>query len=214
MNNERQKGIWIPNEILQDKRLDLSTKIVLAVYKYYTIEGELHCCMLTNSQISDKIGISTPTVQRAKRLLKELKLIKSDGGIKVWYKGYQNDTHNNASSNTNTSERGIKMTPQGYQNDTPPHQNDTHNKDLIKKEKKDNKSTIEHKSNTYNKSTSIDELELLNPTLFKLLMDGDEIEVLNYLTDNYSQDNIDYIRSWWADDDIKLQGLERFIGNM
>lgn len=238
----KEKGIWLPDEILKDKRLDLSTKAVLSVYKYYTIEGELHCCMLTNEQIGDMIGISIPTVQRAKRQLKELGLIKSDGGIKVWYMGYQNDTHNNSDENktqitdnqneeqnnvlpnTNTNGRGIIMTPQGYQNDTHPHQNDTHNKDIIKKEKKENKSTIEQMSNTSDISTSkgddVDDEDLeymeqygISKLSYILQRNDDWIPALEYLTKHPTKSNYNKIEAYWSDNDEYLECLHNLNNN-
>jgi len=214
----KEKGIWISMEILEDSELDLSAKVVLALYKYYTIEGELHCCMLTNEQIAVMIGISVPTVQRAKRKLKELDLIETNNGIKVWYKGYQNDTHNNAAQGyqndtlpyQNDTPRGIKMTPLGYQNDT-------HKKERKKNKKRNNKKeyniSTSDISDTSDISTYIGELELVNPTLYTLLMADDDIEVLNYIKENYTNENIEYVRSWWSNDSNKLQTFERFLQN-
>jgi hypothetical protein len=227
MNNE--KGIWIPDEILQDTRLDLSVKAVLAVYKYYTIEGELHCCVMTNEQIADKIGISIPTVQRAKRLLKKLKLIKSDGGIKVWYKGYQNDTHNNSEKAETDFRHNSADDTEGYQNDTPTpikmtpqgYQNDTHNKERIKKEKKENKGTIEQMSNTYNISTfkeDDEDLEYMERygigKLSYILQNNDDwLPALEYLQKHPTKPNYDTIEAYWSDNNEYLGYLHNFNDN-
>lgn len=224
----KEKGIWIPDEILQDTRLDLSVKAVLAVYKYYTIEGELHCCILTNEQIADKIGISIPTVQRAKRLLKKLKLIKSDGGIKVWYKGYQNDTHNNSEKAETDFRHNSADDTEGYQNDTPTpikmtpqgYQNDTHNKERIKKEKKENKGPIEHNYNTSNKSTSKEDyddedLEYMErygiDKLSYILQNNDDwLPALEYLKKHPTKSNYDKIEAYWSDNIEYLGYLHNF----
>lgn len=228
----KEKGIWIPDEILQDTRLDLSVKAVLAVYKYYTIEGELHCCVLTNEQIADKIGISIPTVQRAKRLLKKLKLIKSDGGIKVWYKGYQNDTHNNSEKAETDFRHNSADDTEGYQNDTPTpikmtpqgYQNDTHNKERIKKEKKENKGTIEHNYNTSNKSTSKgdydDEEDMeyierygIGKLSYILEYNDDWLPAMEYLQKHPTKSNYDKIEAYWADNNEYLGYLHNFNNN-
>lgn len=233
----KEKGIWIPDEILQDTRLDLSVKAVLAVYKYYTIEGELHCCVLTNEQIADKIGISIPTVQRAKRLLKKLKLIKSDGGIKVWYKGYQNDTHNNSEKAETDFRHNSADDTEGYQNDTPTpikmtpqgYQNDTHNKERIKKEKKENNkhtynlSTNKAISNTSDISTYIgdyddEDLEYIErygigKLSYILQYNDDWLPAMEYLRDHPSKDNYDTIEAYWADNEEYLECLHNYNNN-
>jgi hypothetical protein len=228
MNNEKIKGIWIPTEILQDNRFDLSAKVILAIYKYYTIEGELHCCILTNEQLADMIGISIPTVQRAKRKLKELNLIKTNNGIKVWYKGYQNDTHNNQEQghqndtppHQNDTPEGIKMTPLGYQNDT-------HNKERKKNKKRNNKdtynlSTLADKSTTSDISTSKGEKTPLT------IADKYGLEFSNlvhqYWIDNDSLPLCDYYRQHPTDDistaikkalnSSDLQGFENFKNSL
>lgn len=226
---KKETGIWIPDEILQDKNLDLSAKAVLAVYKYYTIEGELHCCVLTNEQIADKIGISIPTVQRAKRLLKKLKLIKSDGGIKVWYKGYQNDTHNNSEKAETDFRHNSADDTEGYQNDTPTpikmtpqgYQNDTHNKERIIKEKKENKGTIEQMSNTYNISTSKEDDEDLEymkrygigKLSYILLHNDDWLPAMEYLQQHPTKSNYDKIEAYWSDNNEYLGYLHNFNHN-
>ena len=227
----KEKGIWIPDEILQDTRLDLSVKAVLAVYKYYTIEGELHCCVLTNEQIADKIGISIPTVQRAKRLLKELNLIKSDGGIKVWYQGHQNGTHNNSEKAETDFRHNSADDTEGYQNDTPTpikmtpqgYQNDTHNKERIKKEKKENKGPIEHNYNTSNKSTSkgdYDDEDLeyierygIGKLSYILEYNDDWLPAMEYLQKHPTKSNYDKIEAYWSDNNEYLGYLHNFNNN-
>lgn len=131
MKNEQQKGIWIPTEILQDNRLDLTEKVILAIYKYYTVDGDAHCCYLTNDKLTEMIGVSKRTIQRIKQKLKELNLIDTDGGIRAWYTGGDKLTQG-----------GDKLTPQGRQNDTPGGDKMTPKiKNKIKKNKKENKDT-------------------------------------------------------------------------
>lgn len=219
MNNEKEKGIWIPIEILQDTRLDPSVKMILAVYKYYTIEGELHCCVLTNDELGKKIGMSGHTVQRAKKTLKELGLIETNGGIKTWYKGYQNDTHNNSDKNT----QGVsKLAMGGIQvGQGRGIQVGTHNKERIKKEKKENKSTIEHKSNTYNISTSKEDDEDLEymerygiGKLSYILQHNDDwLPALEYLQKHPTKPNYDTIEAYWSGNNEYLGYLHNFNNN-
>ena len=153
----KTKGLFTPAEILHDKRLNSNEKYLLSVYWYYTINGKQHCCSLTNSDIQDELGISKTSMWRAKQHLIKLGLIRCNGGIKVWYKGFQNET---IESQNETVEE--------FQNETTEFQNETHNKENkenkeINKENKENflddweKQAIlekeEYKKNSLNNST-------------------------------------------------------------
>lgn len=50
--------------------------------------------MLTNTKIADDLRVKERQVQNYKQHLKELGLIETNGGIKVWYKGATQYTHN------------------------------------------------------------------------------------------------------------------------
>ena len=96
-NIDDMEGIFIPNEILLNENLKGMERILLAFYWYYTVNGDLHCCVMKNEDVCKKIGISdVRKMQRFKSHLKELGLIKTDGGIKVYYvgdnRGVKNDT--------------------------------------------------------------------------------------------------------------------------
>lgn len=217
MNNEKQKGIWIPIEILRDNRLDLTEKVILAIYKYYTIEGDGHCCFLTNDKIAEIIGESKRTVQRVKKNLKELNLIDSDGGIRAWYTGGDKLTQG-----------GDKLTPQGRQNDTPGGDKMTPKiKNKIKKNKEKNKdtynlSTLVDKSITSDISTSKEEKTPLT------IADKYGLEFSNlvhqYWVDNDSLPLCDYYRQHPTDDistaikkalnSSDLQGFENFKNSL
>ena len=81
-----EKGLFIPDEILAIEELSDQECMVLAVYWDYTVEGELHCCTLTNKNVCKKARIkSVRTLQRIKSHLKELGYIKTDGGTNVIY---------------------------------------------------------------------------------------------------------------------------------
>lgn len=225
MKNEQQKGIWIPTEILEDNRLDLTEKVILAIYKYYTVDGDAHCCFLTKEQIADMIGTSPKTVQRTKNKLKELNLIDSDGGIRTWYTG-----------GTNCPGRGDKMTPQGGQNDTPGGDKMTPKiKKEIKKNKKENKdtynlSTIEQIENTYNISDSkgdknhpdwaLDDEDLeymerygIDKLSYILQYNDDWLPVMEYLQKHPTKSNYEKIEEYWSDNDEYLEYLHNFNNN-
>ena len=78
---------FIPNEIFKVKELNLTEKVVLAIYKYYTEKGKYKCCTLTKPQIANEIGISVNYMKDIKKHLKDLGYIKTDGGIRVIYVG-------------------------------------------------------------------------------------------------------------------------------
>lgn len=67
------KGIFIPIEVIENKDLSLTDKVVYAIYKYYTDNG--NGCFLSSKRLSLELGISESTVKRSKRNLKDLGLI-------------------------------------------------------------------------------------------------------------------------------------------
>lgn len=79
--------VFIPNEILKLKDLNITEKVVLSIYKYYTEKGKYKCCSLSKPQIADELGISVDYVKDIKKHLKELGYIRTDGGIRVIYLG-------------------------------------------------------------------------------------------------------------------------------
>ena len=81
--------VFIPNEILKLKDINITEKVVLSIYKYYTEQGKYKCCSLSKPQIADELGISVDYVKDIKKHLKELGYIRTDGGIRVIYLGIQ-----------------------------------------------------------------------------------------------------------------------------
>ena len=155
-----KKGIFMPMQILKDCRLNSNEKILLSYYYYYTTQGDMHRCMLPNSTIMEDLCFSYATFFRSKQKLKELNLIKTNGGLCVWYMGYnanteyqndtpqyQNDTNRGYQDATTQHQNDTKQyqndttqyqnDTKKYQNDTPQYQDDTHNK-----ENKENKELI------------------------------------------------------------------------
>ncbi len=86
------KGIFIPDEILEIEELNNTECMVLSIYRYYTIEGNLHFCTLCNEDICKKVRLKDKSnLRRIKKHLKDLGYIKTDGGLKVTYLGVKND---------------------------------------------------------------------------------------------------------------------------
>ena len=82
-----RKGLFIPDEILLNEDLKGMERILLAFYWYYTVNGELHCCIMKNEDVCKRVGISeVRKMQRMKSHLKELGYIRTSG-IKVYYIG-------------------------------------------------------------------------------------------------------------------------------
>ena len=81
----------MPDEILLNEKLKGMERILLSFYWYYTVNGGLHCCVMKNEDVCKRIGISeVRKMQRLKSHLKELGLIRTDGGTKVYYIGDKN----------------------------------------------------------------------------------------------------------------------------
>ena len=146
------EGIFIPNEILKVKDLNITEKVVLSIYKYYTEQGKYKCCSLSKPQIADELGISVDYVKDIKKHLKELGYIRTDGGIRVIYLGVQGGdiTPNNETQGGDITPGGGGYNTQGGGYNThqvgditpsewgiyPPHKKEKKEKKEIKKEKK------------------------------------------------------------------------------
>lgn len=87
------KGIFISSEILELSNLSFAEKGLLSIYKYYTEEGKLGCCTMTNESINEQfLQVHINTFKKFKKHLKELGYISTDGGIRVKYIGVSNNT--------------------------------------------------------------------------------------------------------------------------
>ena len=86
------EGIFIPMEILEIEEINNTEKMVLSIYRYYTVNGDLHCCTLKNEDICKIVQLKDESnLRRIKKHLKELGFIRTDGGIKVTYLGVKED---------------------------------------------------------------------------------------------------------------------------
>ena len=144
--------VFIPNEIIKLKDINITEKVVLSIYKYYTEQGKYKCCSLSKPQIADELGISVDYVKDIKKHLKELGYIRTDGGIRVIYLGIQggditpNDEiqggditptgggYNTQGGGYNTHQGG-DITPSEW-GIYPPHKKEKKDKKEIKKEEK------------------------------------------------------------------------------
>ena len=83
------EGIFIPKEFYKNIELKGLERDILALYKYYTENGTSKCCCLNNSQIAEIFCVSERYLRMVKRHLRELGYIRTDGGIKVYYIGFE-----------------------------------------------------------------------------------------------------------------------------
>lgn len=80
------KGFFIPLEFGKLKLTQIEEKL-LATYRYYTIKGDYHHCALTNKKLAEMLYVNERSIKRAKKKLKDLGYIKTNGGTRVWYVG-------------------------------------------------------------------------------------------------------------------------------
>jgi hypothetical protein len=207
----------LPKEAVKDKKLTTSDKNVLSVLIYLSKAFKTSFFRSRDKLIEDlkdsNVELSSKQVSRCICKLKELGYIDYVAGFHNNKEGFgkvseftltyntdnQSKCQNNVHPNTNTN-----TNPNTNTNTKPNTNNSTIEQNLNKEKVHSNTSVI---------STYTDELELVNPTLYTLLIDDDDIEVLNYIKENYTKENIEYIRSWWRNDDNKLQSLDNFLKN-
>lgn len=196
------EGIFIPNEILKVKDLNITEKVVLSIYKYYTEQGKYKCCSLSKPQIADELGISVDYVKDIKKHLKELGYIRTDGGIRVIYLGIQGGDITPTGGGYNTQGGGYNthqvgdITPSEWGIEHP-HKKEKENKKEIKKEKK-----------------VMTNFEML---LDKLTSDYKTPERIDYIKDKYEErinntDLIDGVMDSWITN-IKIELNQQFPMN-
>ena len=206
--------VFIPNEILKLKDINITEKVVLSIYKYYTEKGKYKCCSLSKPQIADELGISVDYVKDIKKHLKELGYIRTDGGIRVIYLGIQGGDitpsdeiqggditptsggYNTQGGGYNTHQVG-DITPSEW-GIYPPHKKEKENKKEIKKEEK----------------RIMTNFEML---LDKLTSDYKTPEKIDYIKDKYEErinntDLIDGVMDSWITN-IKIELNQQFPMN-
>ena len=81
------KGFFIPFEFGKLKLTQIEEKL-LATYRYYTLlKNGYHHCALTNKKLAEMLYVNERSIKRAKKKLKDLGYIKTNGGTRVWYVG-------------------------------------------------------------------------------------------------------------------------------
>ena len=110
-------GIYIPDEILEIEELNNTECMVLSIYRYYTLNGDLHCCTLKNEDICKMVRLKDESnLRRIKKHLKELGFIRTDGGIRVTYIGVKEDNnvpHKEEIVEDNNVPQGGHLSPKG-----------------------------------------------------------------------------------------------------
>lgn len=203
MNKKANRSnVWylLPMQVVRDRNLTTTEKNVLSVLLYLSKAFGNKFFRERNKLIEDlkdsDVELSSKQITRC--------LVKLQHFNYITYKaGYHNNTTNKGSA----SEFCITYNVDNQQetlNNVPPNTN-TNTKPNTKTNNKtkctNNKGTLHH---TY----GISDFSTLN----KLLMDGDEIQVFNYLADHNTQGNIEYVKRWWNNEPERLVELERFCG--
>lgn len=78
----KEKGLWIPQSILDDTRLSPTEKLIAAVYLSYTKNGK--GCYLTREKMAELLHVSLKTIDRTRDKLSDLKLIETKGIYTRW----------------------------------------------------------------------------------------------------------------------------------
>lgn len=203
----KEKGIYIPFEFFENKELNNSERIVLALYKYFCEKGKYKCCSLSNQQIAEKLNTSRRNVIDIKNHLKELGLIKSENERKVVYVDYiVNQSSPEAVSHTSLPSEPELTTTSELQLTRPVSQSSLINVKKNKKEKKEIKKDEEMNLNlvidklpsyyrtdemiSYIKEVygeRIDNLDIENESDFDMMVDIIITQVKNSLVNNFLQ---------------------------
>lgn len=131
--------IFIPEEILKVEELNNTESMVLSIYRYYTINGDLHYCTLKNEDICKMVRLKDESnLRRIKKHLKELGFIRTDGGIKVTYLGVKEDLnvpHKETGEDLNVPQGG-QISPPGRTNKSKREDKKVPHKEEERKEKR------------------------------------------------------------------------------
>ena len=74
------KGFFIPLDFGKLKLTQIEEKL-LATYRYYTLlKNGYHHCALTNKKLAEMLYVNERSIKRAKKRLKDLGYIKTNGG--------------------------------------------------------------------------------------------------------------------------------------
>lgn len=152
----KEKYTLIPGEFYKDKNLKGLERDVLALYKYYTENGNNKCCSLNSVQIAEYFDVSPRYIKSVRKRLKELGYISTNGGIKVTYIGIEKGTTVPPKGEPQFTSRGSTVHP-GVNHSSPqkgttvplkgepqfPHKEEKEDKKEIKKEEKSEMTNFE-----------------------------------------------------------------------
>ena len=182
VKDNKRKGVFIPDEFFELGLTD-TEMIILAIYRYYTVEGNLKCCVYTNQNIADMTHKNVQTVIRAKKRLKERGYIRTNGGIKTYYQGINKG--NNVQCNEQNVEGPIQNVEGGlykmYNSDI--YNLYSHNKEEKRIKKENNKEIIKNKKRVNKEEMKIELKE--KQTVFE--------RVVAFMGENITKEQIDYL---------------------
>ncbi len=75
---KNESGIFMPIDIIVDKRLNWTEKGLLSFYRHWT-NSETHGCCKTDACVIDELHLDRRTFYRMKKHLRELGMIECDG---------------------------------------------------------------------------------------------------------------------------------------
>ena len=151
----KEKGLWIPQSILDDTRLSPTEKLIAAVYMSYTKNGK--GCYLTREKMAELLHVSLKTIDRTRDKLSDLKLIETKGIYTRWVGQIDTPSEEQADNERqNVSDEGQndppevgQNVPDDGQNVTPPLDKMSHSDyDKLSHQTNNNK----HNKNTINKT--------------------------------------------------------------
>ena len=214
------KGVFIPFEFYE---LGLSDKemMILAIYKYYTEEGELKCSVYTNQKIADMIKANVKTVIRAKKRFKKLGYIRTNGGIKTYYQGINKGHDVRGGMDTEyTVDMDTVSVGMDTESTVDMDTEYTHNKEEKRIKKENNKEIIKNKKRV-NKEEMKSELKEKQTVFDRIIpfMDQETKEQIDYIRERYKEqiDRINQIEELVEEDDITesyLQGQAKMFKDM
>ena len=161
----KEKGLWIPQSILDDTRLSPTEKMIAAVYLSYTKNGK--GCYLTREKMAELLHVSLKTIDRTRDKLSDLKMIDTKGIYTRWVgqnvipseEQADNEGQNVSDEGQNDPPEVGQNVPDDGQNVTPPLDKMSHSDyDKLSHQTNNNK----HNKNTINKTVyNTEEIEAL-----------------------------------------------------
>ena len=161
----KEKGLWIPQSILDDTRLSPTEKMIAAVYLSYTKNGK--GCYLTREKMAELLHVSLKTIDRTRDKLSDLKMIDTKGIYTRWVgqnvipseEQADNEGQNVSDEGQNDPPEVGQNVPDDGQNVTPPLDKMSHSDyDKLSHQTNNNK----HNKNTIHKTVyNTEEIEAL-----------------------------------------------------